>query len=69
MRHDDETVREAAAKCMETVASGRGLDLLEKKLKDKDESESVRMAALESLKHIGSEPALSPHQRYIKGQN
>ena len=59
LQHKDQTMREAAAECLGTITSARGVDLLGQKLKDRNELENVRMTAMNSLKQIGSESALS----------
>jgi HEAT repeat protein len=50
LQHEDEAVREAAAKSLGIMMPTRGMNLLERQFKDKSESENVRLAALESLK-------------------
>jgi HEAT repeat protein len=49
----DEAVREAAAESLGIIGSQKGANLLEQRLRDRDESQNVRLAALESLRQLG----------------
>ncbi len=66
LRHSDESVRKAAAECLEATTSIRGIDLLAQRLMDRDESEDVRLAALESLRQIGAESTLGLFRDILK---
>jgi len=52
LQHKDEAVREAAAESLGIMMSTRSANLLEQRIKDRNESEDVRLAALESLKQL-----------------
>ncbi|MFC1719459.1 HEAT repeat domain-containing protein, partial [Candidatus Poribacteria bacterium] len=68
LRNSNESIRAAAAECLEATTSVRGIDLLEQRLMDRDESEDVRLAALESLKQIGAESTLGLFRDILKDE-
>jgi HEAT repeat protein len=55
LKHQDPSVREAAAESLGIITSMRGANMLEQSFKDRDEAENVRLAALKSLKQLGAE--------------
>lgn len=69
LKDEDETVRVAAAEFIATMSvSDSWAKLLRQRLRYSGESEDVRMAALESLKKIGSESALKTIEDTLKNK-
>ena len=70
LQHEDEAVRKAAAESLGTMAfvSIQGADALEQRFKDQNESESVRLAALLSLRQLRSESIFRLFRETLKNK-